>query len=400
MIEHLPTYTIHEYASAIEEGYFCPACREARLVDVPESTEVSCPHCGAVFASGWRRHVWGSTPPKALRGTPVSRLGSLFETIQAYAAAPRLSETVDETPLGHLADFVIDIDRESLVQASIDAEKVYAYLDALAPGQVRVYFSGSKGFHVIVPWQTLGAVPSSTLNQREYRFLAASVARATGVMPDYKLYSPGRMLRMPDTWHPKSGQYKVEVLGHEIEQAALLAVGPRGVLNATRPTLSPGMHDLYLLARERSEETERLTIRPRFDVPAFKDAPPCVQTVLRDGLPYKGSRHAVYLMLARYWLSAGMSPEDRGGFTGNKLTGGALLKGREYAIHDDPNTDTPQSVRVRDMEDTVKYVYRNEMRFSCSSPKSIGLCREECPLRIAEQYPATQALMNTGLIPA
>ena len=214
--------------------------------------------CGALYFAGWRRFTYAPSdqPPKALNGSSVTSLGAFYQTIQGFPAVPVAglpSEATNELP--HLGDFVIDIDRESIELAGQDALTVYEYLDQLAPHQVRLYFSGSKGFHIIVPWQALGAVPDKNLTVAYYRRIASIVHQETTVLPDYKIYSPSRMLRMPDSWHPKTGLYKVEILPEELHNCAEIAKAPRGPVNTTPPTLAPDMHELYLEAREQAEDT-------------------------------------------------------------------------------------------------------------------------------------------------
>lgn len=402
MLFPLPLYPFQEYAAALEAGYICPVCRAGRLEaeepENPESEKLVCSSCSGVFRNGWRRHYWSKTPPTNLYGTPVERLGGFYETIQSYKTQPSLPQNDAEKLSSAIADFVIDIDREALWEAQRDAKAVYDYLDAFAPGQVRVYYSGSKGFHIIVPFQTIGAKPSSTLVEREYKQLAVLVARKTGVMPDYKIYSPSRMLRVRDSWHPKTGRYKVELNPEEIDEAEMYSVAPRGVINTTPPRYSEEMHELYLMAEEAAREQDEYTYTPRMDRAMFTQGgfasgePPCIETLLEEGLPYEGTRHSVYFMMARYWLSSGLPLEVRGGYTGHTLVDGALLRGRQYAAQTDDNTKTPQSQRIKDMEQVVRHVYANDVKFTCAGPRSIGICDPRCPIRQLEDHPTMQLM--------
>ncbi|GAA5500393.1 hypothetical protein Dxin01_00114 [Deinococcus xinjiangensis] len=392
MIERLPSYPVHEYGSATEAGWYCPICRTGRLVIAvphpdPEPDELACPECASVFLSGWRRNVWAEQPPATLRGTPVSKLGSFFESIQAYMVPPRLAETALEEPLGYLADFVVDIDRADPEVSRADAKTVYEYLDDLAPGQVRLYFSGGKGYHLVLPWQALGSVPSSTLNEREYRQLASLISRETGVMPDYKIYSPARMLRMPDSWHPKTGLYKVEITIEELPDAEYHAGMPRGPVNLTPPSFSPAAAQLFERACVRAKEMQKFDSEPTFKYESFGGAePPCIARVLKSGLPYQGSRHAMYLMLARYWKSAGIPIEQ------------ARTRGREFAEREDQHANTPKALRVRDMLEVVRYIYAGASGFSCVGPKSVGLCHPSCQIRKIEEYPLAQMMVMNGIM--
>lgn len=400
MLFPLPMYPYQEYGASIEAGYICPVCQSGRLEaeepDNPESSSLVCQNCAGKFTDGWRRHYWGTQPPLALQGTPITRLGGFYESIQSWSHPPTMPESELSRPRTTVADFVIDIDREHLWQAQEAARKIYDYLDAFAPGQIRVYYSGSKGFHIVVPYQTIGAKASATLLQREYKFMAVLIARKTGVIPDYKIYSPGRLLRVVDSWHPKTGRYKVELDESEIEEAELHCIAPRGMsINTTSAKFSEDMHELYLMAEEMAAEQDENVINPVLKPEVFagktlRGEPPCVESVLENGLPGKGTRHSMYFMLARYWLSSGLAAEVRGGFSGNTLVDGALLRGRQYAAQNDPHTSTPQSARIKDMEQTIKHVYQNDIKFSCAAPRSIGLCSPSCPIRQAEDSPFLQ----------
>lgn len=405
MLFPLPTYDIREYGSALEGGYLCPCCKRARLKAPPQKAQkrkdspefpdaLICPSCGGRFTRGWRRFHFASSsnPPKVLGGTPVENLGGFYQTIQGYAAPPALGlPTEDTNSVPHLGDFVVDLDREDLGLAKADALTVWEYLDDLAPNQVRLYFSGSKGFHLIVPWQALGAVPNKYLTTRIYRRVASIIHQETTVFPDYKIYSMGRMLRMPDSWHPKTGRYKVEILPEEMPECESLATAPRGPLNTQPPVLAPRMQELYLEARELAER----------DMEAFSDSneegvvkftpettgtPPCMEWVFQNGLPGHSSRHAIYLMMARYWLSAGIPLQAHNSF-GHLDKNCALSLGREFARQPSAYSDTPLNERIRDIEACLRYVYNQNSGFKCRDAQALGLCSDTCPLKQVSAHP-------------
>ena len=61
--------------------------------------------------------------------------------------------------------------------------------------------------------------------------------------------------------------------------------------------------------------------------------------------------------------------------------------GRAYAMRDDKNSDTPQAVRVKDMESCIRYVYREQGGFKCRDPQSMGICSDKCPLKQVAAHP-------------
>lgn len=385
-----PSFPVKEYGAALEEGYICPACRQDRLGMVEESQRLVCPACGGVFRQGWRRHTYAREAPTTLHGSPVRALGGFYETIQNYVVEPVIGLPADSTDqVPHVGDFVIDIDRETLGEAQEAVRKVHGFLDHVAPGQARLYYSGSKGFHVVLPYQTLGASPSATLCSREYRQLAGIVHRATGVEPDYKIYSPSRMLRMPDSWHPKTGLYKVELDPSEIDECQWLAQEPRGVVNTAPPELAEAAHLLYLEAVEAVEEQDRALgeMTPQFDFnPGGSGVPPCVTWIQQHGLPGRSTRHAVYMIMARYWKSSGVPLESYNSF--NSLDQScALSRARDFAVTHQAHTSTPQSVRVRDMEACVRYVYGQPGGFKCQHVQAIGLCQDHCSVKQISSHP-------------
>lgn len=394
-----PVFPLKEYGAALEAGYLCPACRSGRLAQPNEEHGgLLCDRCGGAFRRGWRRHHFAAEPPVALHGTMVDRLGGFYETIQNYAVVPQAglpSENTAEAP--HVGDFVVDIDRAQMTDAQDAAGLVYGFLDHVAPGQVRLYYSGSKGFHVVVPFQALGASPSPVLCSKEYRQLASAVHRATGVEPDYKIYSPGRMLRRPDSWHPKTGRYKVEIVPEELhdqEGLELLSQEPRGALNTTPPRLSMDAHALYQQAVEAVEAQQAFTgeLTPQFNFePGGTGVPPCVTWIDQHGLPGPSTRHAVYLIMANYWKSSGVPLESFTSF-GALDQSCAVSRAREFARREDPNTSTPASVRVRDAEECVRYAYRDTAGFRCASVQALGLCQDGCSVKAMGSNPMVRLL--------
>ena len=388
MLFPLPTYSISEWSAALEEGWLCPKCRAGRLESAPSDRLICNPKsggCGATFAQGWRRHTYRASQPLAIKGAPIEVAGGLFQSIQSTVLPPNMPDMNGggAQELAHLGDFVIDIDRENLEDAKDAARKLHQFFDRLAPGQTRVYYSGAKGFHLILPWQTLGAVPGPDLLTGEYRCLAAAIHRLTGVLPDYKIYSSWRPLRMPDTWHPKTGRFKVEVLPEEIGVAETLSGAPRGTLNFTPPVFSDGLNTLYEAAREEAERQSMLqdagVVLDRSQFTMTSGQPPCMANLLAHGLPYPGTRHELYLVLARYWFSSGLNVAE------------ANAEGRAFAQRTSVNTTSPAGVRLLDMRDCVNYVYQRGAKFSCGTPKSVGLCDERCPLMQIQQHPLVQA---------
>lgn len=387
MIYPLPSFGWREYAINREEGHLCPSCRVSRLVRVGEANELRCAGCGSLYNGGWLRHHYAKSPPSSISGSPVSTSGGFFATIQSYPLDPSTLDEHSLNPLlelraadrepserleiGHLADLVLDIDRDDPLEALAECGTLVDYFERVAPNQARYYWSGAKGAHVIIPWQTLGAVPHVQLATDIYRRVAGALHRETGVKPDYKIYSPGRMLRMPDSWHPKTGLYKVEFRPEELPDARELAKAPRGILNTEPWALSLTLHELFQEAQDAAKrarsEPSIITAQPAFGPMGL--TPPCITGLLTYGLPSSGTRHAAYWVLAAFWRNRGL--DERA----------ASQAGRDYARDHGEHSSSPVYVRAQDMAEVVRYVYRNNVPFRCRQAQALGTCGDECPMK-------------------
>lgn len=100
-----------------------------------------------------------------------------------------------------------------------------------APGDILVFFSGSKGFHIHIPSMLAGACPAADFATTAKRF-CGWIAERCDVRIDNNLYSILQPLRAPNSRHEKTGLYKIrldidELIGLEIDAIKTLARWPR-----------------------------------------------------------------------------------------------------------------------------------------------------------------------------
>lgn len=104
---------------------------------------------------------------------------------------------------------VLDIDRPDLAEALLDARRLVSFLHGRyseTEGRVPIYFSGSKGFHVLIEL-THNPTPSVGFH-RTARMLAEAIANRAGVTIDTSIYDIAHIIRLPNTRHPKTGLFK------------------------------------------------------------------------------------------------------------------------------------------------------------------------------------------------
>jgi len=185
-----------------------------------------------------------------------------------YTTVFRYGEpNIDASRLGSL---YFDLDHEEDPQRSrSDAYTLYSYLSQYVPGEdIRLYFTGSKGFHVEVEAITLGVDPSNNLHNT-YRFIAENLRDELDLTTlDFSVYDPRRMWRLPNSQHQKTGLYKVELkLGPtgSMDRIMKFAEQPQPQLNGW-PKFNVKANEWYkgwVSAYETQREEERADIAAR-----------------------------------------------------------------------------------------------------------------------------------------
>lgn len=104
---------------------------------------------------------------------------------------------------------VLDIDRADLTDALADARRLVTFLHDRYPeadGDVPVYFSGGKGFHVLV--ELAHDPPPAVGFHRTARTLAEALAARAEVPIDTSVFDIAHIIRLPNTRHPRTGLFK------------------------------------------------------------------------------------------------------------------------------------------------------------------------------------------------
>lgn len=104
---------------------------------------------------------------------------------------------------------VLDIDRADPGEALADARRLVAALYQRYPetvGDVPVYFSGGKGFHVLV--ELAHNPPAAVGFHRVARTFAEQLAARADVRIDTSVYDIAHIIRLPNTRHPRTGLFK------------------------------------------------------------------------------------------------------------------------------------------------------------------------------------------------
>lgn len=249
------------------------------------------------------------------------RYEDCFATIQRFKTEDSSREEL------YIAPLYFDLDyKENPSVAQSEAIKLVDFLvtelciDSLA---IRVYFSGSKGFHIIINEKVFNFEPSNYLH-KVFKYIRTFLSIKLGdkdkplVSLDPVVYGCKRMIRIPNTKHSTTGLYKIELTHEELKELPLdrikqIAIAPRGSLYteaqlaaASRFTKEAAeffkrhlkdYEDLSLYAQDTSA-TEFLFNKKEFPV--------CVQHVLSQKWG-KSNRNNSVMQLAAYYKEAGFT---------------------------------------------------------------------------------------------
>jgi len=153
---------------------------------------------------------------------------------------------------------VLDIDRADLGEALADARKLVQEIERHyheTEGDVPVYFSGGKGFHVLL--ELAHNPPPSAGFHRIARTLAEAIAARAGVKIDMSIYDLAHIIRLPNTRHPRTGLFK-----RFVDVEALFLRDVVGILETAKQPAAETMPTIRLPAKQLAadwHEAERLT---------------------------------------------------------------------------------------------------------------------------------------------
>jgi hypothetical protein len=192
---------------------------------------------GDVFQVGSRRRVNAAVAFRAFAElNPLAKLDG-----ESYLSAFQFGDDFASylTATGSVRGFdgpcwskwlVFDVDRADHEAATRDARKLAAFtVDRwkLDPDDLLIFFSGSKGYHVLAPLAACGSPPPSLEFNRVCRRLAENLAAACGVTIDVAVYSKTQPLRSPNSRHPKTGLRKRVVAFNELLNVKAAAIRER-----------------------------------------------------------------------------------------------------------------------------------------------------------------------------
>lgn len=271
-----------------------------------------------------------------------------------------------------------DVDDENLENSLIGCFNLLMTLESsfgVDRRDMRVYFSGKKGFHVGVPAVTFGALPSPQL-PLVFKFMARRIADQAGITIDQSIYRTNSLLRLPNTVNAKSGAFKIPLPLEGFESLTLDEILQRAQtvqppIAGSGPCLpNERLTALYTRGLEEAQKGEQKRLElpvlnnRESEMPRFDKV--CMFRMLK-GVP-TGHRNEVCLRLADHFRKKGLPLS---------VTVAALLQW---------NRLNEAALEEVDVQDVVNRVYDSDYDFGCNDPILDRYCHKECYL-YEKKYP-------------
>lgn len=238
---------------------------------------------------------------------------------------------------------------------------------------IQIFFSGSKGFHILIPHTIFGIEPCRDLNDK-YKMIALELKSYTITKSvDTRIYDTKRLFREPNTINSKTGLYKVQVTLNQIrnftyEELIKRASEPQfvGRPNAEyNEKADIAFNKLINDIRERQKKT--INHKVARQMLENKELLPCVKYIIQNGAQ-KGGRNNTAMALASALFQR--QPEDIDG-----------IKDIMYTWNEN-KLDEP--LPSNELEATIMSAYRNVRdgrRYGCAAFIDMGICVKGCPVR-------------------
>lgn len=261
-----------------------------------------------------------------------------------------------------IADLYFDVDNDYLWLAKASGSDLIDHLAHIDVPEkfIRVYFSGSKGFHIEVPHQLFGVKPNKKV-ALAYKSIAKELKEEVCPDIDLAVYENKRLWRVVNSVNEKSNLYKIplsvrEIRKFSVENILTLAKRQRTDIYRNNGTDIKPIPKLATLYQDHEHETPALELENNMldedgycgvAAPILVDGVPCIDHILADGLPI-GIRNEGIIRLATYYKNIG-------------YTKGEALK--KLLTWNKTRNDFP--LFDYEIKETVKSAFKRPLNYGC-----------------------------------
>jgi hypothetical protein len=253
-------------------------------------------------------------------------LRSEYGDTAIFMSALRYGENPPSRESEEYGDLYLDFDSEDAEESKLDCLKVVRYFTEdldLDEQHINIFYSGSKGYHVLINACALGVKPTPYL-RNIYKCIATFLRDHLDLKTlDMSIYSFGRLFRVPNSKHAKTGRHKIWLplntlakRSHDYIQHLSLLRGnaPPRFLNVESP--NPEHLAFFQKYREYHQKSSNTTLNhvgfhalPEELIAALPEGTPiCIKDMLERFI-VSGRRHETQARIITYFKSVGMDED-------------------------------------------------------------------------------------------
>jgi hypothetical protein len=237
--------------------------------------------------------------------------GDIYSTIYKY-------DSTDSNTANFIAPLYLDLDIDDIANNYLKIKQDLLLIMRrlktmfhLNDNDIEIFFSGSKGFHILISHEIFGFAPSQDIN-KQYKKVAVELKTYTiNKSVDTKIYDNKRLLRVPNTINHKTGLYKVPIAYDKIKTINTYEELIK-YASKTKPMV-PRKYKYNEKARQAfdelidridAEEKAKVNTKIAKEFIQRKELLPCVQYILNHGCS-KGQRNNTTVALANSLFQIG-----------------------------------------------------------------------------------------------
>lgn len=296
----------------------------------------------------------------------------LYISAYSYEKATK-DKTEDMLLYGNL---YIDLDAPDMKDASKEDEafeqiredgiKVISFLSAIVgvdEEMIKIYYSGQKGIHIVIPAKIFGIKPMPELNH-VFKCIAKEIHKMSKHKTiDCQIYDNARLLSLPGGIHPATGRYKIPLSYQELRTLDFQTIKRMSRSKrkiefkpARYSTKANRMFQSYIADWEREKQQQSQKSKKGYKS-SLSFCPPCIESILNRPCP-EGFRNHTAAALASYFKQRGYS-KDKGWKEIVKWN-------EEYA-----------KLPTGELQTTFESMYNGEYTYGCATLETLGDCQKD-----------------------
>lgn len=218
-------------------------------------------------------------------------------------------------------DFYLDFDSEDDIELAKEDALMVIWKLSMESGfnlpneAFHIYFSGFKGFHIIIPYQYFGYKPSPDLNVY-FKLIAKDLYDfSINKTLDLKIYDRRRLFRLENSIHQKTGLFKIPLTYSQLSKLTSEEITEKSktnfLINYPKPTFNMQamiQFNGYIKAYEFKKNQQRVSSF-NGNLTKIDFVPHCIQH-LEDSGPISGQRNETVAILTSFWKNQDLEKDE------------------------------------------------------------------------------------------